>query len=327
MALLQTAVHALQKVQRRAVDAAVRVALPVDEPGHRVHAQAVGVEHPQPVIGAGLDEALDLTAGVHKVTAAPLALAHSGCRVLIQRCTVKFFQAVGVHGKVNRYKIQNNADALLVAGVDKFGQLVRAVAAGGGKKAGDLVAPAAVEGVLGQGHEFNVGEAVLLAVGGQQLGQLGVGVPAAVLLLPPAAGMDLVDIQRFIEAFCAFLHPLVVVKALRAVSHNAAAVGAQCHSRAVGVAVGHALAVCAAHPILVDHTRVHTGGVAFPHGGLGAMQVKGADLGLDSDMLRGRCPHCKMCAAEIGMRPEKVIRIKGVPGVKILHIHDESLLL
>ena len=90
-ARLQTGVHALQKFQRRAVDAAVRVALPVDQAGHGIHAQAGGVEHPQPVVGAGLDKAADLTAGVHKVAAAPLALAHRGGGVLIQRRTVKFF--------------------------------------------------------------------------------------------------------------------------------------------------------------------------------------------------------------------------------------------
>ena len=43
------------------------------------------------VVGAGLDKAADLPAGVHKVAAAPLALAHRGGGVLIQRRTVKFF--------------------------------------------------------------------------------------------------------------------------------------------------------------------------------------------------------------------------------------------
>ena len=226
---------------------------------------------------------------------------------------------------MDRHKVQDNADSLLVAGVDKLHKLVRrAVAAGGRKKAGGLVAPAAVKRVLGQGHKLDMGEAVLLAVGGQQVGQLGVGVPAAVLLLPPAAGVDLVDIQRLIKAFCAFLHPFVIGKALGGIADDAASVGAQRHRRAVGVAVGHALAVRAAHPILVHHPRLHAGGVALPHGGLGAVQIKGADLGLNGDMLCGRCPHRKMRAAEIGMRTEKLIRIKSVPGIKILHVHDEN---
>ena len=169
-----------------------------------------------------------------------------------------------------------------------------------------------------------MGEAVLLAVGGQQVGQLGVGVPAAVLLLPPAAGVDLVDIQRLIKAFCAFLHPFVIGKALGGIADDAASVGAQRHGRAVGVAVGHALAVRAAHPILVHHPRLHAGGVALPHGGLGAVQIKGTDLGLNGNMLCGRCPHRKMRAAEVGMRTEKLIRIKSVPGIKILHVHGEN---
>ena len=135
---------------------------------------------------------------------------------------------------MDRHKVQDNADPLLVAGVDKLHKLVRrAVAAGGRKKAGGLVAPAAVKRVLGQGHKLDMGEAVLLAVGGQQVGQLGVGVPAAVLLLPPAAGVDLVDIQRLIKAFCAFLHPFVIGKALGGIADDAASVGAQRHGRAV----------------------------------------------------------------------------------------------
>ena len=54
------------------------------------------------------------------------------------------------------------------------------------------------------------------------------------------------------------------------------------------------------------------------------MQIKGTDLGLNGNMLCGRCPHRKMRAAEIGMRTEKLIRIKSVPGIKILHVHDEN---
>ena len=75
------------------VDAAVGVPLPVDQAGDCVHAQAVSVEHLQPVVGAGLDKAADLAAGVHEVAAAPLALAHGCGGVLVQRGTVKFFQA------------------------------------------------------------------------------------------------------------------------------------------------------------------------------------------------------------------------------------------
>ena len=326
MALLQALVHALQKFQRRTVDAAVGVTLPVDQAGDCVHAQAVSVEHLQPVVGAGLDKAADLAAGVHEVAAAPLALAHGCGGILVQRGAVKFFQAVAVDRKVYRHKVQNDADARFMAGVDELGQLLRgAVAAGGGVKAGDLVAPAAVKGMLGQRHQLDVGKAVLLAVGRQQLGQLGVGVPAAVLFLPPAAGVDFVDIQRLIEAFRAAGHPLVIGEAGGAVGNDAAAVGAQGHGGAVRVAVGHGLTVGTAHPILVDHARIGTGDIALPNGGLGAVHVIGADLGLHRNVLGGRCPNCKMGAPKVGVGAKELVSIKGVPGVKILHIHRENL--
>ena len=100
------------------------VTLPVDQAGDCVHAQAVSVEHLQPVVGAGLDKAADLAAGVHEVAAAPLALANGCGRVLVQRGAVKFFQAVVVDRKVYRHKVQNDADALFMAGVDELGQLL-----------------------------------------------------------------------------------------------------------------------------------------------------------------------------------------------------------
>ena len=126
-----------------------RVALPVNQPADRIHAQAVKVEFLQPVLGGGLQEAAHLPPGVHEVAAAPLADAHVAVGVLVQGRAVVLPQGVVVHGKVDGHKIQQHPHALLVAAVHKGLQLPGAAVAGGGaEEPRVLIAPGRVAGVL-----------------------------------------------------------------------------------------------------------------------------------------------------------------------------------
>ena len=327
MTLLEAGVHGFEEFQRAAVDAPGRVPLPVDQAADCIHPQAVGVEVPQPVVGAGLHKAADLSPGVHEVAAAPLTLPHRVGGVLVQRGAVKTAQAVGVHRKVHRHKVQDDAHPRPVAGVDEAAEtLRRTVAAGGGVKARDLVAPAAVKGVLGQGHELNVGVAVLPGIGGQAVGQLIIAQPAAVLPPLPASGVDLVDAEGGVKIFGAAGHPVPVGKRiLRQPSHNAAAVGAQGHGKAIGIAVVHRGAVGAGHPVGVRHAPARTGDNALPHA---------ADLPAALERClpfrpvprhahspgRG-CPYSKARALRPRMGSQNLIGIKSVTGVKVLYLH------
>src|SRR5260370_32758549 len=91
------------------------------------------------------------------------ALARVG--VFIEVGAVELRQAVSVTWEMSRGPIEKDADAGLVAAVDKFHELGgRAVAAGGRKVAEGLVAPGAVEGMFHDGEEFYVGEAEILHV-------------------------------------------------------------------------------------------------------------------------------------------------------------------
>ena len=95
--------------------------------------------------------------------------ALAGVGVLVEVGAVEEAEAVLVGGEVGRHPVQDDADAVLVQVVDQIHEILRrAVAAGGGEVAGGLVAPGAVEGVLHDRQEFDVGEAQALDVLGQE---------------------------------------------------------------------------------------------------------------------------------------------------------------
>ncbi len=74
----------------------------------------------KPVVCRRLQEASDLAPGVHEVTASPFTDAHVLMRIFVQGGSVIIGEGVIVYGKMNRYKIQDNADLILMAFVDEF---------------------------------------------------------------------------------------------------------------------------------------------------------------------------------------------------------------
>ena len=142
MAGFQPGVHVFEELHRVAVDAARRVALPVDQAADRVHAQAVKMELVEPVVGSGLQKAAHFAARVDEVAAAPLAFAHVGVGIFVKRRAVEQRKAVTVDREVYGYKVHDCTDARVMQPVDEHFQLCgRAVARGGREKAGVLVAP------------------------------------------------------------------------------------------------------------------------------------------------------------------------------------------
>ena len=165
----------------------------------------------QPVQGAGDQEALHFVHAEVEDHGAPfLVLAAAGVGVLIAGLTVKHVQAELVLGEVRRDPVHDDPDAGAVHLVHKGHQVLGgAVAAGGGKVARHLIAPAAVEGVFHDGQQLHVGVAHLGEVRDQQVGQLGVivGHIGAVLFLLhlPAAGVHLVDVHGAVDEVFGFL--------------------------------------------------------------------------------------------------------------------------
>ena len=84
----------------------------------------------------------------------------------------------------------------VVAAVDKFHEFRGgAVAAGGGEVANRLIAPGAVEGMLHDGKQFDVGVAEILDVGNELIAEFAVSEPAIAFFgdATPGAEMDFVD--------------------------------------------------------------------------------------------------------------------------------------
>ena len=269
-------VQTAQKVHRALIYAAVGVALPVQCPGDGVHADAVAVVHVHPQPGGAAQKAAHLPAVVVEVAGAPLALSHVAV-VLVQVGAVKLCQCVGVGGKVHRHKVHDDADAHAVAGVDKARKLGGgAVAAGHREVAGGLVAPAAVKGVLCQRQQLHMGKVVLQQPRNQLPRQLLVVVPPVRAVRPgcaglmlPAAGVQLVDVQRAVAAFVPPLHPRGVVKGEIQLCQLAGGAGAQLGGKGVGVAAHHGAAVRAMHAVFVQISFRKAGDKGAPHAGIG----------------------------------------------------------
>ena len=170
------------------VDAEVQV----EHAGDPVHPDAVDVVDVQPEHGVGEEEAPHLPPAQVEFIGAPLGVV----LFLVELFPAEGGQAVGVPAEVAGDPVQDDPQARLVAPVDEGHEPGGvAVAGGGGVVAGDLVAPGPVEGVLHDGEELQVGVAHVHGVGDEGVGQLVIAVVAAVLIPPPGAQMDLVDVQ------------------------------------------------------------------------------------------------------------------------------------
>ena len=119
-----------------------------------------------------------------------------------------------VTGEVGGHPVQQHPDAVLVQGVHQRHQVLRCAVAGRGRiEASDLVAPGAVERVLGHWQQLDMGEAHGLAVLHQALGQRTVVEELPIVATLPRAQVHLVDGHGLVGrlACTALGHPVGVL--------------------------------------------------------------------------------------------------------------------
>src|SRR5258706_504596 len=117
--------------------------------------------------------------------------ALAGIGVFEEVGAVELGKAVSVAREVRGSPIENNADAGLMAAIDKFLKIGgRSEAAGGGVVAEGLVAPGAVKGMFHDGEQFDMGVAEILDVGDELLGEFAVGEPAIFFFWNAAPGAE-----------------------------------------------------------------------------------------------------------------------------------------
>ena len=177
------------------------VVVQIQHGGHGVHAQAVDVVLLQPVQCAGDEEALHLAAAEVEHHGTPLlVLAALGVRVLVAGLAVEPVQAELVLREVRGHPVHDDADAGGVELIHKGHEILGgAVAAGGGKIARDLIAPAAVKGIFHDRQQLDMGVAHLGDVRDKLVGQLGIVVGDILALGLPAARVHLVDVHRAVD--------------------------------------------------------------------------------------------------------------------------------
>ncbi len=150
---------------------------------HRIDPQPVEVVMLEPEPGVRGEEGRDLGAPEIVDVGAPVlveALARVG--MLVEMGAVELAEAVGIEGEVARHPVEQDADAGLVRRVDELRKILgRAEAAGRRVERDRLVAPGPVERMLGDRQELDMGEAHLLGIGNQAIGQLAIGEVAVAL--------------------------------------------------------------------------------------------------------------------------------------------------
>ena len=170
----------------------------VEHRGHRIDPQPVDMVAVEPEQRVGVQVVDDLGPAEIVDQGAPVLVeALARIRVLVERGAVEAAEAVRVGREMPGHPVQQHAQARLVAAVDEAGEVVRrAVAAGGREQADRLVAPGAVERVLVDRQQLEMGEAHVDGVGDQALGELVVGQEAVALAARPGAEMHLEDADR-----------------------------------------------------------------------------------------------------------------------------------
>ena len=107
----------------------------IEHRGHRIDPQAVDMVLFQPEQGVGDQEADDLLAAVIEDEGAPFrVMALARVLVFVKAGAVKAAQAVAIGGKVRRHPVQDDANPVLVALVDKVHEIVRGAEAAAGEK-------------------------------------------------------------------------------------------------------------------------------------------------------------------------------------------------
>ena len=199
--------------------------------------------------------------------------------MLIQMGAIEEGQAMAVLGEMARYPIENHADALGVAAIHKGAKFIRrAKAAGGRIPARDLIAPGAIEGMLRNRHQLDVGKAAGQHIGNQPIGQFRIGEQAGTGLkvggghrgpgtavgfdvglvgagVHPAAQVHLIHRDRLVERIgvVPLGHPAGVAPAVGVeFGHHRTGLGPDLMAEAVGVGLLVAVPIRATHFVFVN---------------------------------------------------------------------------
>ena len=184
--------------------------------GDRVDAQTVDVIFVQPEEAVRDEEIAHLVSAVIEDQRPPVAMfALARIGVFVKVGSVEQSEPVGILREMPRNPIDNDADPVLVATIDKVPKFIGVPeSARRGEVAGHLIAPGTVEGMLGHRHQFDVGVTQVLHVRNQTIGELDIAQKPVTLFrnAGPRSEMNFVDADGLLVPLLRFtaLNPFVI---------------------------------------------------------------------------------------------------------------------
>ncbi len=209
--------------------------------GDGVDAQRIDVKFVDPVQSAADQVVDDLASPEIEYQRTPVGVcAFTRVLMLIKRSAVELAQPVFVLRKVRRHPVDDDADAGLVAAVDKVTEIVGFSEALRRRKHADrLVAPGAVERVFGHGQQLDVGEAHVADVGDEFVGEFAVAQPAIAFfgLAPPRAQVHFVNADGLAEfgRGATTGHPFTIIPLVAALIDDRGVTGRRFMVVAIGI--------------------------------------------------------------------------------------------
>ena len=268
MHAFQSLIHILQELYRIEVYTPCRIALPVDRTADCIHADTVHMEFTDPVICAGLQEASGLSAGMHEVAASPFTDTDSRVRIFIKCSSVVIRQTISVHSEMNRNKIHQHTDIVFMAGIYEGFQLVRcSVTRSRAEKSGCLIAPGFITRVFIQWHDLEIVVAVFDQIRNQNVDHFFIIVPVICFIrrFAERTKMNFIDIEWFLSAVTAVLHPLGILKFIGGhVADNGSTVWTKFHAKSIRVAVVDCIFASVINFIFVHLSGFCLRNIAFP---------------------------------------------------------------
>ena len=274
---------------------------------HRIHTQAVNVIFSQPEQSICQQEVAYFFSAVVKDICAPLDMfPQTRVFMFIQGCAVETSQRKVILREVGRYPVQNDANAVFVAGIDEVFEFIRAaVTAGRRIVACYLIAPAAVEGMFFDGKQFQMSITHFFCIGHQFFRQFCISQESVFFPAHPAAQMHFINVHGgFMHViFLSCCHPAAVFPfiAFQRIQHRCC-FGAQFRAEAVRVCFIYFPAVILYHMEFVAVAFLHAGDKDFPDTGFFqfthgmSAAVPQVEITHNADCFRIGRPNGKGCA-------------------------------
>ena len=226
--------------------------------------------------------------------------------MFIEGCAVKTSQRKIILREVGRYPVQNDTNAVFMAGIDEIFEFVGcAVTAGCRIIACYLITPAAVKGMFCHRQEFQMGIAHFFHIGDQFFRQFCIGQESVFFRTEPAAQMYFINAHRrfMYIIFLSGCHPFAVFPfiAFQRIQHGCC-VGAQFGIQTVRVSFIHCITIKLYHMEFIAVAFLHAGNKDFPNAGFFQFThrmsavIPQVEIAHNADCFCIGCPYGEGCA-------------------------------